>query len=454
MICKSEQTAVEHQNVGENTPNSWKAYWKQCVELVEESPGPRGPCRETVLLRAAGLALQHLAELPTTERHEGLYELRELIPAERDEIMRHWTNDPPSFMVDPIIEAQSSFHRMADIYSQLPPESMREVEDLAKEGPSIAPHLRGWEGCGAQVAAACVRTLGQVGGDEALAAIGEYARLGSPSVVREVLAAARHFDIDEFSQRILSGLNLCDSVCVRNRQQADAAARIARLRALHVCKSRSFRDISFVKRLPELQCLAVTHKLAERSAPPDIEGFKALCGLHALKTLVISIDYRFTYQRELLDRLPSVRNLVLDPLPLLPFPLGSFQYSPVPLLEAIAKRDEFSNGLRRLWVNAYHQNSMNVVGRISGLTHLSVFHVKGQPLFAQTLLKLKRLRTLDIHFPLEQLDLRPLSKHPSLRYVRASNLDEHHLILPDRATWHVEETRPADGKWQSQWLRW
>lgn len=109
---------------------TWDELFEQCVREAEDSPGPRGPCRDALPLLAARIALQRLVELPATERCKGLDELEELIPAERDKIMRHWTNDPPNSMVDPIIEASSSFDRAAGRYSQVPPESMREVYGL------------------------------------------------------------------------------------------------------------------------------------------------------------------------------------------------------------------------------------------------------------------------------------------------------------------------------------
>ena len=85
----------------------------------------------------------------------------------------------------------------------LPPGNMTEAAAVASAGTLAISMLRSSSGQGAVVAAACVRALGLIGGEDALAALATYGTDSRVTVTRQLIRAWSGFDAERYAEDVL-----------------------------------------------------------------------------------------------------------------------------------------------------------------------------------------------------------------------------------------------------------
>lgn len=164
----------------------------------------------------------------------------------------------------------------------VPPEDMTHAKSLAAAGELAVKHLAKKEGLSDSVTAACVRTLGIIGGDAALEKLQDYAHTSSSIVLDELFRAWNSFNKEIYAQRILSravnegcnvpyhfssldgfqyftdltSLNL--SSC---KQISDFSllANLHKLKTLNLSGCTQINDLSFLSDLTHLTSLNLSH---------------------------------------------------------------------------------------------------------------------------------------------------------------------------------------------------
>jgi NACHT conflict system protein/NACHT domain-containing protein len=136
----------------------------------------------------------------------------------------------------------------------LPPRRVVEARSLAAGGEFLLPSLRQEPTSLSEAAAAAtVRTAALINGPEALPVLEKFSRDPRPGVQKELIAAWRYFDPDEFAERVLADAPLLDGhMTIDDQALLPAITRLRNLSNLHL-DLRDLTDLEFLTRLPCLR---------------------------------------------------------------------------------------------------------------------------------------------------------------------------------------------------------
>jgi hypothetical protein len=184
--------------------------------------------------------------------------------------------------------------------SVVPPKSLAVARGVCPGGALSVPALA-WQHRPANVNAACVRALAQMGGEPALAALEEYAlKDGRRTVSRALLEAFRHFEAEEYGRRVVAQLRGVGTIVRPGEDRAlmlrhlttPFALRLrgrgtTHLRLLAGATFATSLDLYGCERLEDLSPLATLTRLQALDMPfcPRVKDLTPLAGLASLKRL-------------------------------------------------------------------------------------------------------------------------------------------------------------------------
>jgi hypothetical protein len=161
----------------------------------------------------------------------------------------------------------------------IPPTNMREARSLKAAGSLAVPRLVRKAGFNAREAAACVRALAMIGGEESLQVLKTYATDQRMTVVRELMAGWDSFDKHEYAKWILTdsvlehyGLNL------QSPDRLEALVFLKRLSRLHISNCSRLINLEEFPELPRLSIL----RLAFLRNLVSLRGIERMSGLQSL----------------------------------------------------------------------------------------------------------------------------------------------------------------------------
>lgn len=197
------------------------------------------------------------------------------------------------------------------LQSLVPPRSLSDARALASAKELVVPHLRPPKRrARVAVTAACVRTLGLVGGDEALDVLSEYGSDTRKTVIRELLRAWRQFDAGEYAQKVLR-----DSPLTNNALSVDDPSTLVGLKFLNNLRRLTLVGIDVGKggdNRREIESLSGLETLRFWDTP----SLTDLGITHSLDSLVELSVYRC-------DKLQSINNIRADTVRSLAIYFGS-----------------------------------------------------------------------------------------------------------------------------------
>jgi hypothetical protein len=313
----------------------------------------------------------------------------------------------------------------------IPPDNAVDAELLAKAGRFVLDLLPGPEGLSDAQAAAVVRTVALIGGEEARDKIALFSAADEAVVIDELLRAWRQTDDpEEYARVVLAGVNfgerrldvrgwhrvqhlryltrLANVRCIGDLRPLDPFATIPNLHTLELLQNEVVRDLSPLARNRRLRDLRLTHCPLIRDLSPLARGAVERLSLHFVPA---------------------------DP--------GTLAGAP---LRALTIRDaKLAGGLHAIPAdlplveltldNPEHARDLTGVGRWQSLEHVTVAGVPGAAELAE-LATLPRLRHLTIRRP-EPADLGRLAALPGayrldLEELGAARLDSVLAAAPAR----------------------
>jgi len=323
------------------------------------------------------------------------------------------------------------------------PNSVQEEEGWIAAGDLAVPYLgRRAESATASQARACIRVLARIGGEDALAAIEEYADSDSPAIADELLRAVAEFDRDEFSERVfpkcrvqildlkrmstISGFRHfphLHSLFLSSSQELDSIGEISQMDQLCVLSLINLPLISDITTLAQATSLEELELLSSGRIA-DLSPLSNLVGLQVLSLGSLGLVSDIEALAPLLD----LRTLSLSGLRSLRdlSPIGSLTSLQTLLLEDIPSSiepDSLSalNKLRRLHIRRI--DGPLSIAQMAGMTDLHDLDLTDVP-------KLTEVNDLERIHSLNLLSLRgtnaSLLKHvgrlPHLQFLRIDRL--------------------------------
>lgn len=181
----------------------------------------------------------------------------------------------------------------------IPPRRATEARSLAAAGEVVLPRVLQETATLSEAAvAAVVRTAALINGPEAWPVLEKYSRDPRPGVQKELIAAWRYFDPDEYAARVLADAPLLDGqVSIDDQALLPAVTRLNNLRELRV----DLRDITDLEFLTTLPCLR------DAQLTGDFEDLAPLTHCADLGTLLL--DPRSAVDPTPLTSLPILRHL-------------------------------------------------------------------------------------------------------------------------------------------------
>jgi hypothetical protein len=165
----------------------------------------------------------------------------------------------------------------------MPPADIGEAEDLATCGPVLLPSITKIatpERLTEIQAAATVRMVALIGGEDAFELMARFREDPRPLVVEELVRSWQRFETRRYAEEVLAAADL-QAVTVRidNQELLAQLPALPRLRRLHCVGP--IADLGAVAKLPELAALEI-------QSNPGMESFAFLTGMLRLRELVIS----------------------------------------------------------------------------------------------------------------------------------------------------------------------
>lgn len=254
----------------------------------------------------------------------------------------------------------------------LPPQNMSEAKALASAGELAVSLLRNDRRHLVQPAAASVRALALIGGEEALEALRSYSNDSRVTVFRELVRAWSSFEIDEFAKRVL-----CDSPLEHGR--------------LVLSDSRLMAAVAHLKRLEDLYL-----DLSERRAPLAVlPNLELLSGLDLSYNRVVRDLTPIAHAHNLRD-LKLVGSQVADLSPLAG--LRKLEYLDLSFCANIDNLDSLEHLTSLRWLRLLRCEQLSSFAPLSGCEKLSYLDCEG----CRGLYSLEALAEL----PISELDLR------------------------------------------------
>ncbi len=193
-----------------------------------------------------------LANAPVREQlFKGLFDRADAEPRSRRKLRllaSAATESAPALTVELAERMESSLAAL------IPPRGTAEARSLAAGGEVLLPRLLDTPADLSEAAAAAtVRTAALINGPEAWPVLEKFSRDPRPGVQKELIAAWRYFDPDEYAARILADAPLPDGhLSIDDQALLPAVPRIRHLRDLSI-KLRDFTDLEALARLPCLR---------------------------------------------------------------------------------------------------------------------------------------------------------------------------------------------------------
>ena len=161
----------------------------------------------------------------------------------------------------------------------VPPSNITEAKALASAGEIAVPYLGGHSLAKGTQVAACVRALAMLGGEAALAVLGQYASDERIGVTDELLRAQDNFEASEYHRQVLSRIT---STAVATK--ATDISRLSGLTCLHTLNLSYCSNIAEFSPLAGLTALRSLNMQGCRS----VTDLAPLAGLTALQSLNLS----------------------------------------------------------------------------------------------------------------------------------------------------------------------
>jgi hypothetical protein len=324
----------------------------------------------------------------------------------------------------------------------LPPKNMTEAPAVASAGSLAAPLLAQFHSERARTAAACVRALGLIGGEEAMDALAGYGEDTRQMVVEELIRNWPSFHAIAYARRVLAhsplnegGLQLEDArlfpaleylLKLRSLELRDIAdhglqrlPRNTAVRSLTVSATARIADLSFLTQVPNLETLEITAPLEGGS---DLAPIAKSVGLRHFALnggmSVRSLDIFSGLSRlESLSIRPAHAVSDLSPL------AGLTALSALHMSASLVRDLSPLAGLRDMTDLRLTSNSITDLGPLADLTRLRYLDLSGTRVAdLRPLAKLTQLQYLDLSGS-QIADLTPLAgliqlRHLSLRHSR------------------------------------
>ena len=172
---------------------------------------------------------------------------------------------------------------LRDALSRLvPPRSMPEAQAVASAGQLAVPLLREFQAERGRIAAACVRALTLIGGDDALDALAAYGRDNRVEVINELLRAWESFELVEFAARVLA-----DSPLRHGQLQVVSSAQLPSLRYLRRLRHLVLPSLGYYHPVNDLEAVRGLTALTqlEATVSSDFSDLSPLASLKQLKRL-------------------------------------------------------------------------------------------------------------------------------------------------------------------------
>ncbi|ADJ45889.1 large ATP-binding protein [Amycolatopsis mediterranei S699] len=317
-----------------------------------------------IVVMAAGLANAPLREQLFT----GLFDRADAEPRTRRKLRllaAAATESAPALTVELAERMESALAAL------IPPRGKAEARSLAAGGEVLLPRLLDTPADLSEAAAAAtVRTAALINGPEAWPVLEKFSGDPRPGVQRELIAAWRYFDPDEYAARVLADAPLLDGhLRIEDQALLPAVPKLRRLSDLNIALS----DIADLEVLTRLPCLRDAHLSG---------GFEDLTPL----TRCTDLESLFLVSRGAIDPhpllgVPSLRHLYFLPGVGSQTDLGVFQPMKSLVSLAISRLNEV--------------NDFSALGDLRALTSLNLYHYPDGADFG-FLRNLAALRSLDI----------------------------------------------------------
>ncbi|MBE8524769.1 NACHT domain-containing protein [Amycolatopsis sp. H6(2020)] len=221
-----------------------------------------------IVVMAAGLANAPLRE----QLFQGLFDRADAEPRTRRKLRllaAAATESAPALTVELAERMESALAAL------IPPRGKAEARSLAAGGEVLLPRLLDTPADLSEAAAAAtVRTAALINGPDAWPVLEKFSRDPRPGVQKELIAAWRYFDPDEYAARVLADAPLLDGhLSIEDQALLPAVPRLRHLSDLSI----DFRDITDLQALPQLPCLRTARltgdfeDLAPLTRCPDLE---------------------------------------------------------------------------------------------------------------------------------------------------------------------------------------
>jgi hypothetical protein len=182
-----------------------------------------------------------------------------------------------SLSLSPELKAQVE----ARLEKLLPPKNMTDAKALATAGELAFPFLAKYTDCKAGIAAACVRTLSLIGGEQALDILEEYARDYRITITDELAKGWQSSDLKaEYGRRILARIwNSRSELFLQRISSLDGLQFLTNLSSLDLSGCSQISDLSPLGHLTNLTSL----DLSECSQVNDLSPLRDLINLTSLR---------------------------------------------------------------------------------------------------------------------------------------------------------------------------
>jgi hypothetical protein len=304
----------------------------------------------------------------------------------------------------------------------LPPKNMSEAKAVASAGQLAVPLLAQFHAERSRVAAACVRALTLVGGDDALNALAAYGRDDRVTVAVELLRAWESFEPVEFARRVLADSPLrYGRLRLYERTLVPGLRYLRRLSSLTLGSNVPLSDLEGVRGTTSLVTLEATVSsefsdlsplaTAGRLQQLDLANCVGLSDLAPLSNLTGLLILKLHSSKSLVDLTPlsGLRNLV----ELTVSKASSLQnLAPVTNLTQLSSLDLSGSAVTDLTP-------------LANLTKLHTLNLSGSAVTDLTpLANLTQLRILNLHNCRGIRDLSPLSGLAKLNQVSLAGCED------------------------------
>ncbi len=281
-----------------------------------------------IVVMAAGLANAPLRE----QLFQGLFARADAEPRTRRKLRllaAAATESAPALTVELAERVESALAGL------IPPRGTAEARSLAAGGEVLLPRLLGTPADLSEAAAAAtVRTAALINGPDAWPVLEKFSGDPRPGVQKELIAAWRYFDPDEYAARVLADAPLLDGhLSVDDQALLPAVSRLRHLNYLRV----DLRDFTDLEVLAQVPCLRIAQLAGE------FEDLASLTQCADLESLLLAP--RGAVDPRALLGIPSLRHLYFYPGAVSLTDLGIFRSmtSLVSLgLERLEEVDDFS----------------------------------------------------------------------------------------------------------------